>query len=58
MSSNRFEVLKVRVIQRGEESSKKVAKDTQEMLREERAKREVEMRQTKVEKKKKKRKSI
>ena len=58
MSSNRFEVLKVRVIQRGEESSKKVAKDKKEMLREERAKREVEIRQTKVEKKKKKRKSI
>ena len=56
MSSNRFEVLKVRVIQRGEESSKKVAKDKKEMLREERAKRGVEMRQTKVKKKEEKKK--
>ena len=56
MSSNRFEVLKVRVIQRGEESSKKVAKDKKEMLRKERAKRGVEMRQTKVKKKEEKKK--
>ena len=42
VSSNRFEVLKVRVMQRGEESSKEVAKDRKEILRKERAKREVE----------------
>ena len=42
VSSNRFEVLKVRVMQRGEESSKEVAKDRKKILREERAKREVE----------------
>jgi len=53
MFSNRFEVLKVRVMQRGEESSKKVAKYKKEILREERAKRGVEMRQTKGEKKEK-----
>jgi len=44
VSSNRFEVLKVRVIQRGEGSSKEVAKDRKEILREERAKRGVEVR--------------
>jgi len=43
-SSNRFEVLKVRVIQRGEGSGKEIAKDRKEILREERAKREVEVR--------------
>ena len=42
VSSNRFEVLKVRVIQRREGSSKKVAKERKEILREERAKRGVE----------------
>ena len=50
--SNRFEVLKVRVIQRGEGSGKEVAKDRKEILREERAKREVEVRQTKEKKEK------
>ena len=39
---NRFEVLKVRVIQRGEESSKEVARDRRKILREEKAKRGVE----------------
>jgi len=42
VSSNRFEVLKVRVMQRGEGSSKEVAKDKKEILREERAKRGIE----------------
>ena len=51
VSSNRFEVLKVRVMQRGEGSGKEVAKDRKEILREERVKRGVEVRQTKVEKK-------
>ena len=54
--SNRFEVLKVRVMQREEGSSKEVAKDRKEILREEKAKREVEMRQMKVERKEKKEK--
>ena len=40
--SNRFEVLKVRVMQKGEGSSKEVGKDKREILREEKAKRGVE----------------
>ena len=55
-SSNRFEVLKVRVMQRGEGSSKEVAKKRREILREERAKKEG--RQTKVERKEKKEKLL
>ena len=58
MSSNRFEVLKVRIMQREEESSKEVIKDRREILREEKAKREIKMRQTKVEKKEKKKKML
>jgi len=42
VSSNRSEVLKVRVMQRGEGSGKKIIKDRKEILREEKAKREVE----------------
>ena len=42
VSSNRFEVLKVRVMQRGEGSGKEAAKDRREILREEKAKRGVE----------------
>jgi len=53
VSSNRFEVLKVRVMQRGKGSSKEMAKDRREILREEKAKRGVEVRQMKVEKKEK-----
>jgi len=37
--SDKFEVLKVRVMQKGEGSGKEVAKDRKEILREERAKR-------------------
>jgi len=44
VSSNRFEVLKVRVIQRVEECGKEVAKDRKEILREERAKKGVKVR--------------
>ena len=58
VSSNIFEVLKVRVMQRGKGSSKEVAKDKKEILREERAKRGVEGKQTKVERKKKKEKYL
>ncbi len=54
--SNKFEVLKDRVIQRGEGSGGEVRKDRKEMLREEKVKREIEVRQTKVERKEKKEK--
>ena len=47
VSSNRFEVLKVKVMQRGEGSSKEAAKDRREILREEKAKREVEKKEKK-----------
>ena len=53
MFSNRFEVLKVRVMQRGEGSSKEVTKDRKETLREEKTKRGIEGRQTKVGRKEK-----
>ena len=58
VSSNRFEVLKVRVMQRGKRTSKEVAKDRKKILREERAKRGVKGRQTKVERKEKKEKYL
>ena len=45
--SNRFEVLKIRVMQRGEESGKEAAKDRREILREEKAKRGVEKKEKK-----------
>jgi len=56
--SNKFEVLKVRVMQKGEGSGKEVAKDRKEILREERAKKGVEVKQTKVERKEKKEKYL
>jgi len=56
MFSNRFEVLKVRVMQKGEGSSKEVAKDRKEILRKEKAKKGIEVKQTKVEKRRRKRK--
>ena len=56
--SNRFEVLKVRVMQKGEGSSKEVIKDRREILREEKAKREMEEKKTKIEKKEKKEKLL
>jgi len=43
MPSNKFEVLKDKVMQRGEESGREVEKDKKEILREEKAKREVEV---------------
>jgi len=58
VSSNKFEVLKIRVMQRGKGSSKEVAKDRREILREEKAKRGIEMRQTKIERKEKKEKLL
>ena len=45
--SNRFEVLKVRVMQKGEGSSKKIVRDRREILREEKAKRGVEKKEKK-----------
>ena len=42
VSSNRFEVLKVRVMQKGEGSGKEIMKDRKEILREEKAKSGVE----------------
>ena len=45
--SNRFEVLKVKIMQRGEGSGKETAKDRREILRKEKAKREVEKKEKK-----------
>ena len=45
---NKFEMLKDRVMQREEGDGGEVRKDRKEILKEERAKKEVEMRQTKV----------
>ena len=42
--SNKFEVLKDRVMQRGEVSGKEIIKDRKEILRKEKVKRGVEMR--------------
>ena len=47
VSSNRFEVLKVRVMQRGKGSSKEVAKDRRKILREKKAKKGVENKEKK-----------
>ena len=47
VSSNRFEVLKVRVMQKGEGSSKEVVKDRKEILREEKVKRGVKKKEKK-----------
>jgi len=58
MLSNRFEVLRYRVIQREEGSGSEIGKDRKMILREERAKREVEVWQTKVERKEKKEKML
>ena len=40
MPKNRFEVLKDRVMQKGEESGKEIVKDRREILKEEREKKE------------------
>jgi len=55
---NKFEVLKDRVMQRGEGDREEVRKDRKEILKEERAKRGIEVRQTKIEKKEKKEKYL
>jgi len=54
MPSNRFEVLRSRMMQRREESGNEVRKDRKIILREERAKKGVEVQKTEVEKKKEK----
>ena len=46
-SSNRFEMLKVRVMQKGEGSGKEIVRDRRETLREEKAKRRVEKKERK-----------
>ena len=51
---NKFEVLRDRVMQRGEGSRRKVVKDRKEILKEKRAKRGVNIQKTEVEKKKEK----
>ena len=56
--SNKFEVLKSKVMQRGEGSRREAVKDRREILREERVKRGVEVRQTKVVRKEKKEKYL
>ncbi len=56
--SNKFEVLKDRVMQREERSSKEIVKERKEILREEKVKRGVKVRQTKVERKEKKKKYL
>jgi len=43
VSSNKFEMLKYRVMQRGEESGSEVEKDRRVILREERTKRRVKV---------------
>ena len=58
MPSNKFEVLRSRVIQRGEGSGREVVKDRREILREERARREVKVRLTKVEREERKEKYL
>jgi len=55
---NKFEVLKDRVMQKGEEGGGEVRKDRKEILKEEKAKRGVEVKQTKIEKKEKKEKYL
>jgi len=55
---NKIEMLKYKVMQRGEGSRREAVKDRREILREERAKRGVEVRQTKVEKEKEKKKYL
>ena len=47
VSSNRFEVLKVRVMQREKGSGKEIVKNRKEILREEKAKRKVEKKEKK-----------
>ena len=54
--SNKFEVLKNRVMQKEEGSGKEIIKDRREILKEEKAKRGVEVRQTKIKRKEKKEK--
>ena len=54
MPLNRFEALRDRLMQRGEGSESEIGKDRKMILREEKAKRGIEVQKTEVEKKKKK----
>ncbi len=47
VSSNRFEVLKIRMMQKGKGSSKKIVKNRKEILRKEKAKKGVEKKEKK-----------
>ena len=47
MLSNKFKVLRSRIMKKGEGEEREVKKDRKEILREERAKMKVKMRQTK-----------
>ena len=58
MPLNKFEMLKDKVMQRGEEGGGEVGKDRKEILKEERAKKVVKVRHTKVERKEKKEKYL
>ena len=58
MSLNKFEMLKDKVMQREEGGGGKVRKDRKEILKEERAKKVVKVRYTKVERKEKKEKYL
>jgi len=58
MSLNKFEMLKDKVMQREEEDGGEVRKDRKEILKEERAKKVVKVRHTKVERKEKKEKYL
>ena len=55
---NKFEVLKNRVMQRGEVGGGEARKERREILKEKKTKRGVEIRQTKVERKEKKEKLL
>ena len=52
--SNKFDMLKSRIMQRGEGSGIKAVKMRKEILREERAKKRIEVKQIKIERKEKK----
>jgi len=58
MPPNKFKVSRSRVMQRGEGSGGEIKKDRKEILREERARRGIEVRQTKVEREEKKEKLL
>jgi len=58
MPSNKFEMLRSRVIQKGEGSGREVVKDRRKILREQRVRRRVEVKQTKIKEEEKKEKYL